>query len=62
MSEEPELKEPDYSEEGESPYEEGRQAHRDGLDVTDNPYDRVRQDVPYEDWQRGWMDAEEGRL
>lgn len=57
----PTLKRPDYSESGTEPYSEGREAHESGLDVSDNPYDPIRQEVPSEEWERGWMDAEKGR-
>jgi hypothetical protein len=62
VTDEPTYREPDYSEEGVSPYEEGVGAHHDGLDVSDNPYHRIHQEVAYEDWQRGWMDVEEGEV
>lgn len=42
---------------GQSAYEEGRDAYRDGLTILENPYKPLSGD--WHDWQRGWSDAQE---
>jgi hypothetical protein len=56
VTDEPTYREPNYSD-GDTPYDEGRKAHADGLDVSENPYHRDHQEPPFLDWYRGWMDA-----
>jgi hypothetical protein len=46
-------KEPDYSEDGPDPCDEGREARDAGDDLLDNPYHRLRQEDPHDEWARG---------
>jgi hypothetical protein len=38
-------------------YEAGYDAYWDGVDISDDPYDRETQAKEFQDWEQGWRKA-----